>query len=418
MRKPGALETVLHAFTSRRMAVVLLQGFVCGIPLALTFATLQAWMATEKVDLTLIGIFSLVGLPYTVKFLWAPLMDRYVPPFLGRRRGWILVCQVALMISISALAFSQPAQAPGVVAVLALLVAFCSSSQDIVVDAYRTEILSQEEFGVGSSLYVMGYRIAMLVSGGGALILSDHMSFRAVYLIMASTMLLGVFTTLIAPEPEVRAAPPKSIHEAFILPLVEYFKRRGAIETLLFLIVYKLDSNLTVAMTTPFMLSIGFSKTDIGAVVKGGGTIATVLGAIVGGGMMVKLGLRRSLWIFGISQAIAGLTYMILAHLGHNYPFMVAAITTENFFSGMGIAAQSALMMSLCDKRFTATQYSLLASFMGLSRYVAGAPSGWLAKTFGWEHYFLICALAGIPGLLMLLRLKAWKMPNAAKASS
>ncbi|MBI3544571.1 MAG: AmpG family muropeptide MFS transporter [Deltaproteobacteria bacterium] len=397
------------------MAVSFILGFVAGIPLALTAATLQAWMVDAKISLTTIGLFSLVGLPYTVKFLWSPIMDRYSPPFLGKRRGWLVVTQLALVLAISAMAFSNPGQYPGTMAFLALLVAFCSASHDIVNDAFRIEMLSPEEYGLGSSLYVLGYRLAMYVSGGGALIMADHMPWRAVYLIMASTMAIGVVTTLLSPEAIAKPKQLKSLKDATVQPLVEYFKRSGAIEILAFLIIYKLDTNLTVAMTTPFMMKIGFTKTDIGAVVKGFGTFALMGGTLLAGMAMLKLGLRRSLWIFGILQAVAGLTYMALAQAGHNYPLMVASITTENFFSGMGLAAQSAFMMAMVDKRFTATQYSLITSFMALSRYVTGAPSGWLADHVSWPTYFIICTLIGIPGLLLLLRFDRWKMPSADK---
>ncbi|MBI3557805.1 MAG: AmpG family muropeptide MFS transporter [Deltaproteobacteria bacterium] len=405
------------------MAVSLILGFISGIPLALTAATLQAWMVDEKISLTTIGLFSLVGLPYTLKFLWAPLMDRYVPPFMGRRRGWLLVTQAALIVSISAMAFSSPGQHPGIVAVLALIVAFTSSSQDIVNDAYRIEILRPEEYGLGSSLYVLGYRAAMFVSGAGSLLLADYltprlggyaMAWRVTYLVMASTLFIGIITTFLSPEPAVEGKPPANLSDAVIQPLLEYFKRPGSVEILIFLVIYKLDTNLTIAMTTPFMMKIGFTKTDIGAVVKGFGTFALMGGTMVAGISMIKLGLRRSLWIFGITQAVAGLTYMLLAQAGHNYPLMVAAIATENFFSGMGLAAMSAFMMNIVDKRFTATQYSLITSFMALSRYVASAPSGWLADNVSWPTYFVICTLIGIPGLLMLLRFKRWTMPSDA----
>ncbi len=413
----GKKYSILAVFTSWHMAISLILGFVSGIPLALTAATLQAWMVDEKISLTTIGLFSLVGLPYTLKFLWAPFMDRYVPPFMGRRRGWLLVTQLGLIASISALAFSSPSQHPFVVAILALILAFTSSSQDIVNDAYRIEILTPEEYGLGSSLYVLGYRAAMVVSGAGALLLVDHLgstptAWRITYLVMASTLLIGVVTTFLSPEPKVEGKPPSNMRDAVIQPLLEYFKRPGAVEILVFLVIYKLDTNLTIAMTTPFMMKIGFTKTDIGAVVKGFGFFALMAGTMVAGVSMIKLGLRRSLWIFGITQAVAGLTYMLLAQAGHNYPLMVAAIATENFFSGMGLAAMSAFMMSVVDKRFTATQYSLITSFMAMSRYVAGAPSGWLADHVSWPNYFIICTLIGIPGLLMLLRFNRWAMPE------
>ncbi|MEW6056428.1 MAG: AmpG family muropeptide MFS transporter [Bdellovibrionota bacterium] len=405
------MKSILHVFASWKMAAILLLGFSCGIPLALTFATLQAWMASEKVDLTVIGVFSLVGMPYALKFLWAPLMDRYVPPFLGRRRGWMLITQIGLVIGIAAMAFSSPSQNPAMVATLAVIVAFFSASQDIVVDAYKTEILTKDEFGVGSGLYVMGYRIAMITSGAVALIMADHLPWKTVYLVMAAIMATGVLTSVLAPEPQIEEKPPRTLTDAVVLPFIEFFKRKGAIEVLIFMILYKLDVALTLAMITPFMLDIGFSKTDIGAVTKGFGMVSVIAGTLVGGTLMVKLKMERSLWIFGITQAASGLAFMWLAHLGHNYPAMVAAVAIENFCSGMGIAAFSAFMMSLCDKRFTATQYALLSSFMSLSRYVAGAPSGYLAKTLGWEYYFLVCVLVGIPGLLLLMRYKKWSIP-------
>lgn len=398
------------------MAVVLLLGFSGGIPLALSGATLQAWMADEKVDLTVIGIFALVTMPYALKFLWSPLMDRFSPPFLGRRRGWMLITQVALVICISALGFSDPASKPALTAIIALLVAFFSASQDIVIDAYRIEVLDQEEYGAGASAYVLAYRIAMIVSGSGALILADRIPWKMVYLIMAASMSIGIVASLFGPEPKLEAKPPKTLGEAVALPFVEFFKRPGAIETLLFLILYKLDVFLTLALQTPFLMELGFSKTEIGAVAKGFGVAATIVGSVLGGGLMIKLGLRRALWVFGIAQAVSGMTYMILAHMGQNHFMLIVATVAENLFSGMGIAAYSAFMMSLCDQRFTATQYALISSLMGFARGIVQAPSGFLVKAVGWQYYFLICALAGIPGLLLLTRYKKWTLPQAGRS--
>ena len=402
------MKSIFQVFANRRIAASLLLGFSSGIPLGLTGGTLQAWMASDKVDLTVIGIFSLVGLPYTLKFLWAPLMDRFVPPFMGRRRGWILLSQLALIIAISGMAFSNPVSTPGMMAVMALIVAFFSSSQDIVVDAYRTEILHPEELGAGAGTYIMGYRIAMLVSGAIALILADHFSWQTVYLMMAGTMLVGVITCLFSPEAEVPVKSPKTLSEAVVLPFVEFFKRKGSFEILTFIILYKLDVVVASAMTTPFLLQMDFTKTDIGTVNKGFGLIATIIGTLVGGGMMSRLGMNASLWIFGLLQGFSGLSFALLAHLGHHYPMMITAIAVENFCSGMGTAAYSAFLMSLCDKRFTATQYALLTSLMAITRVVVGAPTGFLAKAYGWENYFLIATLLMIPGLLLLTRYKKW----------
>jgi PAT family beta-lactamase induction signal transducer AmpG len=405
------MTSLIKAFGNRRIAAVLLLGFASGVPLALTGATLQAWMATEKVDLTVIGLFSLVAWPYTVKFLWSPLMDRFVPPFLGRRRGWIAVCQVLLILSIIAMGFSDPAHAPGITAAIAVLVAFFSASQDVVVDAYRTDVLEKDEIAPGASVYILGYRVATLVSGGVALILADHMSWRMVYLVMAATIGVGLVTTLLAPEPRTTMIAPKSMGDAVVLPFKEFFKRKGAYEVLAFMVFYKLDSVIAFAMMTPFMLELGFSKTDIGAVTKGFGLIATLAGTVMGGAATVRLGLRRALWIFGIAQGISGGCFMILARLGHHYPMMVTSIAAENFFTGMGTAVFSAFVMSVCDKRYTATQYALLSSLFAITRVLGGAPTGWMAKSLGWEMFYLVSILAMIPGLLLLTRYKRWEQP-------
>jgi MFS transporter, PAT family, beta-lactamase induction signal transducer AmpG len=408
---------ILNLFANRRMAAVLVLGFSSGLPLALTGTTLQAWMKSENIDLGIIGLFSLVGLPYGFKFLWAPLMDRYVPPFLGRRRGWMMVAQLALIAAIAAMAFSRPAASPASTAAIAMLIAFFSASQDIVVDAYRTDVAEKEEVGPAAALYITGYRVALLVSGALALVLADHLPWRAVYLLMAAAMSVGLIATLLAPEPK-GGKPPQTIAEAVVLPFSEFFSRKGAGEILAFIILYKMDVVLAMAMTTPFLLEIGFTKTDIGAVTKGFGLAATLVGTLTGGALMVRLGMQRSLWLFGWSQGISGLSFMLLAHLGHHYPMMVVAIAAENFCSGMGTAAFTAFMMNLCDKRFTATQYALLTSVMGLSRVIGGAPTGYLAQSLGWEQYFLVSVLAMVPGLLLVTRYPKWTLARKTDPAS
>lgn len=248
--------------------------------------------------------------------------------------------------------------------------------------------------------------------------LSDLMPWKTVYLIMACTIGIGFLTTLFAPEPETKVAAPRTIYDAVVLPFREFFGRRGAIEMLVFLILYKIDVALTLAMMTPFLIETGFSKTEIGAVFKGFGMVATVVGGLFSGGLMVRLGTQRALWVFGISQALSGLSFMMLAHLGKSYPMMVTAITLESLCSGMGNTAFTAFMMSLCDRRFTATQYALISSFMALSRYISGAASGFIVTAVGWEFYYLICALAGVPGLLLLTRYKKWTLPSYGSATN
>ncbi len=390
------------------MLVSLLMGFSCGLPLLLTMSVLQAWMKEKGVDLTTIGLMALVGLPYTAKFLWAPVMDRFTLPFLGRRRGWLLVAQVLLMLSIAGLGQSQPAQNPWLLAVAALLVAFFSASQDIVVDAYRREDLSDEELGLGSSLYVNGYRIGMLLASGGGLIMADHMHYSQVYLIMALCILPGICTTLICREPVVTASKPKNMRDAVFLPLLEYFSRPSAIWILAFILLYKIGDTMASSMTTPFYLDIGFTKTEIGAVVKLFGTWAVIGGLLLGGVLMVRLGIRRSLWIFGILQGLSTAGFALLAWMGHSIAGLAGVIVFENLSGGMGTAAYVAFMASITDKRFTATQYALLTSLMGIPRVFLSAPTGFLAKHMGWIPFFIGCALIAIPGLLILFRFSSW----------
>jgi len=406
------MKSLFAVFRSPRLFWVLLLGFSSGIPLALTGTTLQAWMATDKIDLTVIGVFSLVGLPYTVKYLWAPVMDRFIPPFLGRRRGWMLVTQLGLVFAISAMAFSNPAGATTLFAVLAFLVAFVSASQDVVVDAYRTEVLEPVELGPGAGVHILGYRIAMLTSGALALILADRLPWKTVYLLMAGSMLVGVIASVFSPEPQLEERPPASLKEAVVQPFVEFLSRPGAQGILLFVILYKLDVVMATALTTPFMLELGFTKTDIGAVTKGFGMIATIVGTLAGGAVVARAGMKASLWLFGILQSVSTLAFLGLARLGHHYPMMVAAIGLENLCSGMGTAAYVAFLMSLCNKRFTATQYALLTSLMAITRVIVGAPTGYLAKTIGWELYFLVSMLAAVPGLLLLLLYPRWTAPS------
>lgn len=383
-------------------------GFACGLPLLLTISVLQAWMKEEGVDLTVIGMMALVGLPYTLKFLWAPFLDRFTLPFLGRRRGWLLVAQVALILSIAGLGSTDPGNNPWIVAFAAFLVTFFSASQDIVVDAYRREDLSDEELGLGSSLYVNGYRIGMLLASGGGLIMADHIPFSMVYLIMAACLLPGVLTTLLAPEPEITLGTPKTIKEAVLDPLIEYFSRPSALWILAFILFYKLGDTMASNMTTPFYLDIGFSKTEIGEVVKLFGFLATIGGNLIGGVLMLRLGINRSLWVFGVFQALSTACFALLARIGHSIPVLSGVIAFENLSSGMGTAAFVAFMASITNKRFTATQYALLTSLMGVPRVIASAPTGFFAKNLGWVSFFIACAIIAIPGMLLLLKFAPW----------
>lgn len=390
------------------MIVSLIMGFSCGVPLLLTLGVLQAWMKDENIDLTLIGLINLVQIPYTWKFIWAPIVDRFRLPFLGRRRGWLILSQLCLMLSIMALGFSNPGDSLVLMMVMAMLVAFFSATQDIVVDAYRREDLPDDELGLGSSLYMSGYRFGNMLASGGGLIMADYMAWSAVYTIMAMCMIIGIITTLFTPEPEEAPGSPATLKAAVIEPFVEYFKRRGAILMLAFILLYKVGDMMASAITTPFYLDIGFTKTEIGAVVKLFGTWAIIGGAIIGGTTIVKLGINKSLWLFGFLQAISTAGFAMLARVGHNLLALSGVIAFENLSMGMGTAAFLAFMASITDKRFTATQYALLSSLMAVPRVIISAPTGYLAKIMGWESFFILCTLIAIPGMLLLLKFAPW----------
>ena len=401
--KNNKLKTLKTIF-SARMLVALLMGFFCGLPLLLTITVLQAWMKVEGVDLSVIGMMSLVGLPYTVKFLWAPFLDRYIPPLFGRRRGWLIIAQSGLMISIIGLGSTSPADHPGMMAFTAFLVTFFSASQDIVVDAYRREDIPDAELGFASSLYINGYRMGMLLAGGGGLILADHMPFSMVYLLMAACLVPGIITTLFAPEPKINGNPPKSLQAAVIDPLIEYFTRPGALWVLAFILLYKVGDSMATTMTIPFYLDIGYSNTEIGTVVKLFGFWATIAGALLGGVVTLKIGMYASLWVFGILQAVSTACFALLTQTGHSIGALSAVIGFENLSSGMGTAAFVAFMAMMTDKRFTATQYALLSSLMGIPRVIAAAPTGYAVKLMGWETFFIACAVIAAPGLLILIK--------------
>lgn len=392
-----------------RMAVAFVMGFSCGLPLLLTGSVLQAWMREDGVDLSVIGLFALVGLPYTLKFVWAPLLDRFTLPLFGRRRGWLLLIQIILGLAIASMALVNPLQSPWLVAAVAFVVTFFSASQDIVVDAYRREDLRDEELGLGSSLYVNGYRVGMLLAGSGGLILADIFSFQMVYLLMALSMAVGVITTLLAREPPVAEGQPTTLKEAVVEPFRDYFTRDSALLMLAFILCYKLGDTMAAAMTTPFYLDMGFSKTEIGTVVKLFGFWATIAGGLLGGLILLRWGIARSLWGFGILQALSTAAFAILVWSGNEIAWLAAVIAFENLSGGMGTAAYVAYMASLTNRRFTATQYALLSSLMGIPRVILSAPTGYLAEWSGWWSFFIICALMALPGLWLLQRLHPWQ---------
>jgi MFS transporter, PAT family, beta-lactamase induction signal transducer AmpG len=400
---------------NRQMLVSLIMGFACGLPLLLTMSVLQARMKEDGIDLTIIGLVNLVQIPYTWKFVWAPFLDRFIPPFLGRRKGWLAMAQFGLILAIAGLGYSDPVNHFGWMVFTAICVAFFSATQDIVVDAYRREDLSDEELGLGSSFYIYGYRMGTLLASGGGLIMADFIPWSHVYLLMCICMLPAVATTLLTPEPHVAEGSPKTLKDAVIQPIVDYFTRKDALWILSFILFYKIGDTMAGAMTMPFYLEIGFSKTQIGAVVKIFGTWAIIGGAITGGIIMFRFGIHKSLWMFGVLQALSTACFVILARMGDNMAVLSVVITFENVSSGMGTAAFVAFMASITNKKFTATQYALLSSLMAFPRVLASAPTGFLAKHLGWESFFIFCTLIAIPGMLMLFKFSSWqKKPSKA----
>ena len=398
----------LQLLISPKMVVMVLTGFSSGLPLLLTGSTLKFWMREEGLDLTTIGIFGLVGLPYTLKFVWAPLMDHLIPPFLGRRRGWMLLTQIALFVAIASIAFLNPTANLTALAIVCLLITFFSASQDIVLDAYRRESLLDEELGIGSSIFIYGYRLGMLVAGAFAFFLADQdsISWQSVYAIMGSFMLIGILTTLFAPEPSLPSDPPSSFREAVTGPFVEFFRRPQALMILLFILLYKIGDSMGSEMISPLMVDLGVSKTEYATIVKLFGMIALIGGGLIGGVFVYRLGIYQSLWIFGILQMISTAGFTILAQIGANTMVLTGVIAFETISSGLGQTAFVAFMASMTNKRFTATQYALLTSLMGVPRVIAGSSTGFLAEWLGWGVFYVLCTVIALPGLLLISKIK------------
>ena len=412
--------SIWSVFTQRKMAAILLLGFGSGLPLYLTNRTLQAWMTLEGVDLSTIGLFSLVGLPFSLKFLWAPLFDRYVPPFLGRRRGWLLITQILLTIAIAAMGMQDPQRALQMLALNAVLLAFFSASQDIVIDGYRIDVLDEREMGAGAAIGVLGYRIAMLVVGSAAFILADRMAWPTIYMLISLLMVLAIAGTFLAPEPLVRERTPQTLGEAVVQPFAEFFRRTGLVwgaVLLLFVVCYQLPDRFGQIMATPFLLQTGFSQTEIGAIQGGIGLAATIVGVLVGGGIIARLGINRSMWVFFALQILSNLAYYWIAMSGPSRGRLVVAIVVENLSGGLVTAVFVAFMMSLCSRRFSATQYALLTSLMAFARDLLTAPSGRIAELTGWPTYFLLTIAVGLPAVILLPLIAPWRAENPRGAA-
>lgn len=416
-----ARSSSVRAFAQPKMAALIFLGFASGLPFNLigNGKAFQAWMTASGVDLTKIGLFSMVGLPYSLKFLWAPVLDRYVPPILGRRRGWLVITQILLLVGIAAMSLHDPKTGLQALAINAILIAFFSASQDIAGDAYRTDVLTDREMGAGAAIWVLGYRIALLLTGSLSFILAERLSWGTVYALLSALMLVGIVVSLLAPEPKLKDAPPKSLGEAVAMPFRDFFDRAGiglGLGVLIFIVLYKYADALAGSMTTPFLLKTGFTQTEVGVVFGGAGLIATILGSIAAGATIARIGINRSLWVFAVFQALSNLTYYGLALAGRNHSYMVTAIVIENFGVGLVSSALVAYIMSMCNRRFSATQFALLSSLVAASRDILVAPGGHLAETYGWPSFFLITVVAGLPCIALLPFIAPWsrELPRGA----
>jgi MFS transporter, PAT family, beta-lactamase induction signal transducer AmpG len=438
-----SISSYLAVFNSRKMVAILLLGFASGLPYALADDAFRAWLTKTGFDVKTIGWLSLVGLPYSLKFLWSPLIDYFRLPLLGRRRGWILAAQIGLVVAILFLA-SQMGVIAGLdatgrnnalqlVSITAVAMAFLSATQDIAVDAYRTDVVSTLEVGAGASMALLGYRVALLLTGWIAFVLADRIGWASVYGVMAIFLGIGIVGSFLAPNEEAHVTP-KNIGEAVVQPFLEFFRRLGtqqAILVLIFIVVFRLGDAMVAKMAVPFLGAKGltFSDTDIGNIRQGMGLIATIVGTLAGGSFLSKLGINRSLWIFGGLQAASNLAYYALALSGKNLSAMVVAINVENFCSGLAVAGFVGYLMSLCNPEFSATQFALLSSLMAVGRdLIAGPAAGELATKFGvgtdvagltgWGGFFLVTLAIALPGMVMLLFMAPWNTNSPEDAIS
>lgn len=409
--------SVWQQLFTRRMLICVFTGFSSGLPLYLLFNLLPAWQRSEHVDLKTIGLFALIQFPYTWKFLWSPLLDRYVLPLLGRRRGWMLLTQIGLLLVIASMGAFSPQSDLHTIAWIATLLAFLSATQDIVLDAYRRELLSDAELGLGNAVHVNAYRVAGLIPGSLSLILADFLPWNMVFIVTALFMLPGVAMTLLVQEPH-RATPPKTLREAVVEPFHEFITRRGwnsALLILAFLFFYKLGDSMCTALATPFYMDMGFTKTQIGLIAKNAGLWPAVIGGLLGGLWMVRIGINRALWLFGVVQIVSIFGFAWLASIGHHAeitPVQLAqlaiVIGLEALGVGLGTAAFVAFIARTTHPAYTATQFALFTSLAAMPRTFANAATGWLVELMGWMGFFLLCALLAVPGMLLLLKVAPW----------
>ncbi|MDO6559712.1 AmpG family muropeptide MFS transporter [Paraglaciecola chathamensis] len=404
-------KTLRQALLNKRMLICICTGFSSGLPLYLLIQFVPAWLRSADIDLSTIGLINLVLFPYTWKFIWSPVMDRFVVPVLGRRRGWMFITQIALIVLMSMLSFYDPATDISHIIVIVAAIAFFSASQDIVIDAYRRELLPDDELGAGNGFYAQAYRISSFVPGSLAMILAGFYPWSVAHLSIAVFMLVGLVTTLMIKETSKAGEEPQTLRSAVVEPFVEFFQRQGwqqAVLILLFIMFYKLGDSMATALETPFFLDMGFSTVEIGSIAKIAKTIGATAGTILGGIAMIKLGINRSLWVFGVFQLISILGYVMLSMVGYNHLVLAIASGFEYFGVGLGSVALIAFMAKSTNRHFTATQFALFSSIAAVPRTFVSATTGYVIEAVGYTQFFLICFVCAIPGMLMLLKIAPW----------
>ena len=401
---------------TKKMLICVFTGFTSGLPLFILISLLPAWLSTSGIDLKTIGLFALIQFPFTWKFIWAPLFDRFTFG-MGRRRGWLIIFQLLLLITICTFGFVDAQSQLSVIVIISTIIAFFSASQDVVIDAYRRELLSDSELGIGNAIHVNAYKISSLIPGSLSLILADFFDWQFVFLVTGLFMLPGIIMTLLIKEPLLRYGAPKTLKEAVIEPFKEFKNRKGikgAFLILLFIFLYKIGDSMATALATPFYLDLGFSMTEIGVIAKNAGLWPGIIGGLAGGVWMIKLGINKALWVFGFMQMFATLSFAWLALSGDNNLILAITVGLEFFAAGLGTTAFIAYIAKTTHPKYTATQFALFTSLAAVPRTFTNASTGYLVEFFGWYHFFIFCFLIAIPGMLLLFKIAPWSQSKSS----
>jgi PAT family beta-lactamase induction signal transducer AmpG len=408
------MNKYLKVLLNKKMGICCLTGFASGLPLFILISLIPAWLRIENIDLKVIGLFSLIQLPFTWKFIWAPIFDRY-KILMGRRRGWLIVFQILLLLSIASLGFFDAAIDLKTIALISFLIAIFSASHDVVIDAYRREILDDAELGIGNAIHVNAYKISSLIPGSLSLILADMISWQNVFLITSLFMLVGIGMTLTVKEPDTQYIQPKNFKDSVIQPFISFFKKNGrenALYILLFIFLYKLGDSMATALVTPFYIDLNFSMTEIGIIAKNAGLWASVIGGFLGGIWMIKIGINKALWIFGFLQLVTIIPFIVLSMVGHNLILLGITVGLESFAMGLGTTALIAFISKQTDPRYTATQFALFTSLASIPRSITNASTGFIVESLGWTNFFYLCFMLAIPGMLLLLKVAPYKLKS------